>query len=265
MAKGSDPRNGPSVMQVVESCLQKLFATENSDQIKTFAISRTDAKVHAIRSPILIGLPVACDWFSQSELARTEFLLCFNDQIRNNGFTNAIELLHVDPVAMGFHPCFHVSYRRYVYRLRVISTEQSLNYPNRFFAHLSHVIPSDPSLASLSEFNYSWTIPPTFNIERAQFVCDLLKRPGQNFASFFLHQMRQRINNKEYKSVTRRRQLLQLNISKGEPYHDFTDCEDEAQFYNLDFVGHGFMRQQVLRGKILRKFVQKVGQGHKDS
>nr|CAD2146487.1 unnamed protein product [Meloidogyne enterolobii] len=53
MAKGAAPHTGASVYKLFESCLARLFE-EDCSKIRSTTVSRTDAKVHALRTPFLV-------------------------------------------------------------------------------------------------------------------------------------------------------------------------------------------------------------------
>ncbi|KAL7080450.1 hypothetical protein ACQ4LE_000530 [Meloidogyne hapla] len=235
MAKGAATHKGTSVYKLFECCLARLFEEENS-KILTTTVSRTDAKVHALRNPILIKTPnERTSTLIQTPNSRAKFLKDFNDLIKNVGFEHAMKLVEINPVASGFNRNCHISYRRYVYRIR------------RFYsmdAYLKRRQIDQQSLVDLTEFNYSWAQPPSFNVEKADEMCAILRKPGLNYASFYYHTMRERLEGRNFKTTGDRRWPRLLRIYRGEPY--FLPDED-AEYFNIEFVAHGFLRQQIRR------------------
>uniref|UniRef100_A0A914MWI5 tRNA pseudouridine synthase n=1 Tax=Meloidogyne incognita TaxID=6306 RepID=A0A914MWI5_MELIC len=235
MAKGAAPHTGASVFKLFESCLARLF-DEDCSKIRSTTVSRTDAKVHALRTPFLVKPPnERTSIIIQNPIFRSKFVDDFNDLIKNVGFENSLKLLEITPVAKGFNPNFHVSYRRYVYRIRRFYTMD---------AYLKSRQTDQQSLIDLAEFDYSWAQPPSFNVEKANEMCAILRRPGLDYASFYFHKMGDRLKGKNFKTTTDRRWPRLLQIYRGEPY--FLPDED-AEYFNIEFVAHGFLRQQIRR------------------
>lgn len=242
---------GISVYRLVELCLAQMLGCpgggseddekgggiREAPRVLMTTVSRTDAKVHALRNPLLVYTPSAST-AAQINGSTARFMGDFNALLGRVGFGQALEVLGIDPVAVGFHPNNHIAYRRYVYRLRRMRTRADFERAN------DRELMRGRTLADWAEAGYSWTLPPQFSPEVAERVCAQLRPPGLNLASFFQHQLGDRLRNQGYRNTTLRRQLRLLQMTKGEHY---SVPDDSADFFNLEFVANGFMRQQIRR------------------
>lgn len=125
MAKGNTPR---SIINLFNICASRAFKANKSDIIYSLPTSRyicifsskihkifefrTDAGVHAIRTPIRLSTPTKFSSFTNSKSIRNEVIKDFNatSKLALNG-TLALELIDYHQVSLGFCALDHISYR----------------------------------------------------------------------------------------------------------------------------------------------------------
>ncbi|KAH7721925.1 Protein Y73B6BL.29 [Aphelenchoides avenae] len=107
MAKGN---TGYGVVDLLRRCLEYALPVASPDDIKLAPSSRTDSKVHAIRTPVIVHTPVECGTLDECPARKSKFMNYFNGLL-SAAVPDGIHLLDFHSVSPGFQPRHHVSYR----------------------------------------------------------------------------------------------------------------------------------------------------------
>ncbi|CAO4373536.1 unnamed protein product [Caenorhabditis nigoni] len=233
MAKGG---TGFGVMDLLNQTVsQSIFGPrseqhpEQKNKLKFSPSSRTDAKVHAIRSSVICQVPLEFADLDKCSETKTEYMRTWKSTI-DAANPGSLEILDAHSVSAGFCIRRSVSYRKYTYRLAVCRSWE-----------LWDTIRQEPSIACFSERDYAWRLPPGFSPER-------LLRAGKIFegeqvmGSFFKHTNREKRT--EPISPSALKYILHVGLSSGEAYSAENDIYD---YYNVTIVAKSFVREQIRR------------------
>jgi tRNA U38,U39,U40 pseudouridine synthase TruA len=145
---------------------------------------------------------------------------------------DSLKLIDLHRVSNGFSPRKHISYRRYIYRLRVANTYE-----------IYEKCLKEPSISCFAERNHSWTLPPNFDFHRANEICKKMEGT-HNMGSFF--KASKKIWNSLNPSPTYTYRTMNLvRVTPGSPICDFPD--ESFSYYNFEVVSRSFLREQVDR------------------
>uniref|UniRef100_A0A7E4W5L6 tRNA pseudouridine synthase n=1 Tax=Panagrellus redivivus TaxID=6233 RepID=A0A7E4W5L6_PANRE len=216
---------GCGVVDTMQKCIAYI-AGDAGNLTRVSPSSRTDSGVHAIKTPIIAHVPIIDGIGLDDTIEIKERNIKKANAILDKIDPGAANLWNFQSVHPGFCSRRHVEYRRYVYRLVV---------PRSMETYLEK-----PSLPLISEMKYSWILPPTFSVERADAACKKLQGV-HNMASFFKHRSRDR-HLDAFENTTK--WLRHVGITRGEGYNmHSTDCD----YYNVTVVSRSFVREQIRR------------------
>uniref|UniRef100_A0AC35GT93 tRNA pseudouridine synthase n=2 Tax=Panagrolaimus sp. PS1159 TaxID=55785 RepID=A0AC35GT93_9BILA len=220
---------GLGIVDTVNSCLEYLINPTNlgSSNIRVSPSSRTDSGVHALRTSIMIHMPLK----ENKALDETPEIKVKNlskiNELLNLSNSEAIKVVDFHSVSPGFCARRHVIYRHYAYRLVI---------PESF----DYCYPAKPSLPLISETPYSWILTPKFNVNRAVEACQKLEGV-HNVASFFKHTLRERRNGLTENTL---RWMRHIGITRGSAY---SLPSSNVDYFVVNFISRSFCREQIRR------------------
>ncbi|GMT24049.1 hypothetical protein PFISCL1PPCAC_15346 [Pristionchus fissidentatus] len=241
-AKGG---TGVGVMNLFhETIAQSLFgprSLSNPEQafLKFSPSSRTDAGVHALRSSVILQVPLS-EGILDETVEKKESLLSEWNSISQLACNNGLNFSDFHSVSAGFCIRRSVQYRKYTYRIAIRRAEVD--------DHLR----DQPSPVCFSERNYAWILPHGFDVDKARSACEQFQ--GVHcMASFFKHSAREK--RLEPMPPDTMKNILRVSIERGEPYAINNDLYD---YYNVTVVARSFLREQIRR---LMSCIVRVGYG----
>jgi len=225
--------NGYGVIDLLNVMMKFVLEPKGFEGIKLSPGSRTDASVHVVRGPVLIHTDQSKYLIDETPEKKQEFLTETNNLLKRTN-NDSLELLDIHRVSLGFSPRKNISYRRYVYRLRVANTWEIYEESKR-----------SPSIACFAERYYAWTLPPNFDFQRANEACSMFVG-HHNMASYFkfsAKDQRRMTDDLEVKRTERGMDVVR--VVGGEEFCGMSDSQ--FTYYNFEVISRSFLREQIRR------------------
>ncbi|KAI6175513.1 TRNA pseudouridine synthase [Aphelenchoides bicaudatus] len=239
-------RNGfGGVLDLMDPLLKHVLEPRGFEGLRCSAGSRTDSGVHVLRGPVSVNTEKWKYLMDETPEIKTEILNEFNSVLKDINH-ESLGVLDLHRVSSGFSLRKNVSYRKYVYRIRVAKSMEIYNDCIK-----------TPTLACFAERHHAWTLPPPFNIHKANEACKKLDGL-KNLASFFkLPQRMQPLLPMRDKMTDRYVNLIQ--VIHGSEISSVPDPNFEH--YNLEVVSRSFLREQIRR---MATVIVQYAQGNAD-